>query len=239
MNNYHLPIVLGLAATVMISAPLPVRAEAKVYREISGTESIKFDSEGLAALESLGLSLASVGSTTTPRPGYPYAWDLESPSLGTTNFTFLYDPETNFYAPLTGPENFLGTVTFDVDTSKLNLPSQIEFKDFIVDFDENFNFSVESEGISLFDVEAPSLPQFDLENQTWSLEGFELFISQEFSDFLIAAGASQTTVGLKFGETYAERGFVEVTATSVPEPVSSLAIFAVTGTVLAASKRRA
>ncbi|NJM90620.1 MAG: hypothetical protein HC847_29375 [Hydrococcus sp. RU_2_2] len=96
MNNYHLPIILGLAATVMVSVPLPAQAQAKVYREISGKESIRFDPAGLAALESLGLSLASVESTTTPHPGFSYAWDLEPPSLGTTNYTFLYDPETNF-----------------------------------------------------------------------------------------------------------------------------------------------
>jgi hypothetical protein len=238
MNNYHLPIILGLAATVMVTAPLPAQAQAKVYREISGKESIRFDPSGLAVLESLGLSLASVESTTTPHPGFSYAWDLEPPSLGTTNYTFLYDPETNFYAPLTGPEKFLGTVVFDVDTSKLNFPSQLEFKDFIIDFDENFNFTVESEGLSLFTVASSGLPTFDLENNTWSLQGIELAVSQEFSDFLVAAGASQSTVGLKLVEAQGERGFVEVTATSVPEPISTLAIFAATGTALAISKRR-
>jgi hypothetical protein len=126
MNNYLLPIALGLSVTAMVSVPLPVQAEAKIYRVVSGQENTRFVPEGLAKLESLGLSLASVDSTATPYPGYNYGWQLEPPSLGTTTITFAYDPETNFYAPLSGSEKLLGKVVFDVDTTKLNLPPQIE-----------------------------------------------------------------------------------------------------------------
>lgn len=195
-----------------MSMLLPVLAEGKVYRVISGQDDIRFVSEGLDKLESLGLSLAAVESTATPAPGFPYAWELEPPSLGTTNLTFVYDPQTNFYAPLTGPEKLLGKVIFDVDTSKLNLPCQIEFKDFIIDFDENLKFTVASGGLTLFDSTSSEFPAIDLKNHTWSIGGVEVFVSQELSDFLVAAGASQPTVGLKLAESQAERGFVEAAA---------------------------
>ncbi|MBD1836181.1 PEP-CTERM sorting domain-containing protein [Cyanobacteria bacterium FACHB-472] len=240
MRNYHLPILLGLTTTVAVYAPLPVQAEPKTYQEVSGIESIRFESEGLAILESLGLSLASVEGTAEPAPGFPYAWNLippsSDPNIKGTTFTFSYDDETGVYIPISGTEEFSGRIAFNVDTNKLAFSPQIEFKDFSISFNQNFDFFVETPGLRLFDIESSGLPTIDLENQTWSLGDINLIVSQEFSDYLVNAGASQSIAGLKLLEAQGERDFIEADSKTVNEPGSVLAILAAASAALAVGK---
>ncbi len=74
MRNHNLAIILGLATAVLVSAPFPAQAQAKVYREVSGKESVRFVPDGLAILESVGLSVGSVENTAVPDPGFPYGF---------------------------------------------------------------------------------------------------------------------------------------------------------------------
>jgi hypothetical protein len=245
MRNCHLLIFFGLATTVAVYAPLPVQAEPKVYQEVSGTESLRFDPEGLAVLESLGLSFAFAENTATPAPGFPIAADLlppsSDPSVRGTSFTFSYDDETNVYIPLGGTEEFTGSIFFNVDTTKLNLDPQLEIGDLSVSFNPNFEFSITdtaNTGLPVFDVESSGIPNVDLDSQTWTLEGLDLIASQEFSDFLVAAGASQPIVGLKIAEARGDRGFIEVDATEVPEPSSAIAILTAISATFVVGKRR-
>lgn len=243
MLNYNPLIILGLTTTVLVSAPLAVHAESRVYREIGGKESIRFDPNALTVLESLGLSLGESESTIEPDPGFTYGLALLPPSsdpnvLG-TDFQFRYDPETKVYIPLGEIERFSGRVAFNVDTSKLALPSQrVDFNGFAIDFDSGFNFYVESNGLRLFDVESSGSPTFDLNTNTWTLQNIDLLASQDFSDLLVAAGASTPIAGLKLGEAQGERAFIDVAATQVPEPGSTLAILTAASAALAVGKRR-
>ncbi|AOY80739.1 PEP-CTERM sorting domain-containing protein [Moorena producens JHB] len=247
MRNYPLSLLLGLTATIALYAPLPAQAQPILYQNTGGKESFRFDPDGRAVLESIGLSvdLESIESTAEPAPGFSFAFSLlppsSDPSVRGTTLTFLYDDETDFYLPLGGTEEFFGNAFFDVDTTKLALEPQLEIGDFSIRFDSDFNFFVTdtaNTGLRLFDVNSSGNPSIDLTTQTWRLEGIDLLISQEFSDFLVAAGASRPVVGLKILEGQADRSFVEASSTQVPEPGSALAVLTAASAALAVGKRR-
>ena len=60
MNTKHLAALLGLTSVIAFNSVLPVKAEPVIYIETGGKESLSFDPDGLAILESIGLSLAFV-----------------------------------------------------------------------------------------------------------------------------------------------------------------------------------
>jgi hypothetical protein len=240
MRNYHLPILLGLATTVAVYAPLPVQAEARVYEFVSGKESIRLDAEGFEVLESLGLSLASVQNTAVPAPGYTYAFDLlprsSEPSVPGSTYTFSYDDGTGEFISLGGTIDFTGSVFFNVDTTRLALPPQLEVGDFSAEPSVNFDIrDTVNTGFPIFTLEPSAPVNVDLENQTVTLN-FDMFASQEFSDFLVAAGASTPITGLKLGEIQGDRVIAEVA--EVPESGSALAILTAASAALAVGKRR-
>lgn len=244
MRNHLLSIILGLASTVAVYLPLPAQAEAKIYQEVSGQENLRFDPETLSILKSLGLSLAGVESTAVPAPGYTYAFNLlppsSNPAVRGTNFTFSYDDQTKVYIPLTPSEEFAGTITFDVDKSKLALDSPLKFGGLSIAFTPDFEFFASdpvSTNLRLFDVESSGNPLVNLDTQTWTLDTLKLNFSQEFSDYLVAAGADKSIKGLTFAEASGKRGFVEVKAAAVPEPSSALAIFLASATIAVAKRR--
>lgn len=79
-------------------------------------------------------------------------------------------------------------------------------------------------GLRLFDVDSSGNPTVDLNSQTWTLEPLRLKISQDFSNYLVAAGASKPIAGLEIIDARGYRSFVEAGATSVPEPDGALPI---------------
>jgi hypothetical protein len=72
------------------------------------------------------------------------------------------------------------------------------------------------------DVVAPGFPDVDLNTQTWVEEDIDLLISEELSNFLLNAGASQSVAGIKLAKARADRNFVAVT--TVPEPNMVIAL---------------
>ena len=245
MRNHLLAILLGITSTVVIYSPLPAQAEAKVYQEVSGQENLRFDSETLSVLKSLGLSLAKVESTAIPVPGYTYAFKLlppsSNPAVRGSSFTFSYDDETNVYIPLTPSEEFAGTIAFDVDNTKLALNSPLKFGGLSIAFTPDFEFfasDLVTTNLRLFDVESSGNPSVNLDSQTWTLDTLKLNFSQEFSDFLIAAGADKSVKGLNFAEASGKRGFVEARVTKVPEPSSALAILMVSAMIAVLKRHR-
>ncbi|GAB1543994.1 hypothetical protein NUACC21_66700 [Scytonema sp. NUACC21] len=236
MRNYLLSTLFGVTAAIVAQAPLPVKAEAKVYQFVGGKESVNVDAEALEVLESLGLSLAFVENTAEPAPGYTYGFNVlpasSDPNNPISNFTFSYDDVTQEFIPLNGTVDLTGSIFFNVDTTKLALPPQLEIGDLFaqpaIDLDV---LDRANTGLPVFTLEPLAPPKVDLNNQTVTLN-FDTFIAQEFSDFLVAAGADVPIAGLKFGEIQGDRNIA-----LVPEPSSALAILMV-GAVLAASKLR-
>jgi hypothetical protein len=241
MRNHFLSIFLGLTATVAVCTPLPVMAQARIYKEISGKENLNFNAETLNILESVGLSLDSVENTATPDPGYSYAVALlppsSNPNIRGTSFTFSYDDVTKTYIPISGSEEFSGTIKFNVDTNKLALPSQFTIGGLSTTFGPDFRFFATdpTSGLRLFDVESSGNPNINLDSQTWTLDGLRLNFSQEFNDFLASAGAKTQVTGLNFANAQGQRAFREVGTTKVPEPSSMVAILIV-GAALARRK---
>ena len=82
--------------------------------------------------------------------------------------------------------------------------------------------------MQVFDVASSGIPNIDLNTLTFVLEGIELFFSQEFSDLLVNAGATQSVAGLKFIDGRADRSLMLVSA-STPEPSSILALILLAG----------
>ena len=76
MLSKYLTTLLGLTSVIVFNPVLSVKAEPVIYIETGGKESLSFDPDGLAILESIGLSLASVKDTNTPAPGYDQAFDI-------------------------------------------------------------------------------------------------------------------------------------------------------------------
>lgn len=240
----YLPVLLSLATAIATSIPSPVKAQFKPYQVVSGKESIKLDPSAIATLESIGLSVESVDNTANPAPGYDFAWSLlpspSTPSDRGTTFTFLYDEQTDVFAPLSGTTELLGSFVFNVDQNKLNLDSQLQLGDLSVSFDPNLGFlatDTATTNLPIFTVNTFSAPSVNLSDRTWFLEPIDIVFTQEFSDFLVAAGASQSIAGLKLGEARGDRNFVRIDVPKTPEPASILAILLATGAGLIVTKR--
>ncbi len=223
MSRFLSIFTLGLLPALSVLLPVSANAQPRVYEEIDGVDSVRLVPEGLDVLESIGLSFVEGESTAEPFEGYTYGWDLLPPSsepgVRGTTYRFLYDPETGFDLPLEGVEEFDGTLTFDVDTSKLALESQLIVGDNTIAFDDDFNFfaiDTVTTNARLTDLGLPSGPIYDIATNSWTVDGVDVFISQEFSDFLTEAGATQSVAGLKIAEAHEFRTFREVAA--VPEP---------------------
>ncbi|BBD69150.1 hypothetical protein NIES4072_35210 [Nostoc commune NIES-4072] len=235
--RYHLlSILLGLATAVAVSTPLNVQAQSKIYQFVGGKESVNFDAEALDVLKSLGLTLASVENTAVPAPGYTYAFDViptsANSSVQSSTFTFNYDDATKEFIPISGTVDLTGSLFFNVDRTKLALPPQLELGDLsaqpAVDLDV---IDKANTGLPIFTLEVLAPPNVDLENRTVTLN-FNALASQEFSDFLVAAGASQPIAGLKLGEIQGDRNIA-----LVPEPGTVLAILMAASSALALGKR--
>jgi hypothetical protein len=236
MLSKYLTTLLGLTSVIAFNPVLPVQAEPQVYLEVEGKESLELNTNTLAILENIGLTLSDVESTATPAPGFSIGSVLlppnSDPNVRGTTYTFLYDDDPVLYVTLGGTEEFLGTFTFEVDTTKLNgLGTQFTIGNFSNSFDEDFNFFVTdtaNTGLQVFDVASSGIPNIDLNTLTFVLEGIELFFSQEFSDLLVNAGATQSVAGLKFIDGRADRSLMLVSA-STPEPSSILALILLAG----------
>jgi hypothetical protein len=232
MRNYNLPIIFGLATSVLVGSCFPAQAEAKVYKFVSGQANIRLDTEGLEKLESIGLSLASVENTAQPVPGYTYAFKLFPPNSEKSNFTFSYNDVTKEFIPLSGRIDLIGSLFFNVDTTKLALPPQLELGDLsaqpVVDLNVVDTITT---GLPIFTLEPRGL-KVDPANETLTLN-FETLIAKEFSDFLVAAGATTPVEGLKFGELQEDRKIA-----LVPEATNALGILIAVGAALAVVKQR-
>jgi len=229
MNTKHLATLLGLTSVIAFNSVLPVKAEPQVYLEVAGRESLNLDPTTLAILENIGLTFTGSDNTAPPAPGFSIGAALlppsSNPNVRGTTFTFLYDDDPLLYVPLGGTEEFSGSINFSVDTNKLSgLGTEFAIGNFSNAFDETFSFFLTdtlTTNLSVLDVTSPGIPTVDLNTQTWVLEGLELFFSQEFSDFLINAGATQSVAGLKFADAKGDRSFVLV---STPEPGTTVAL---------------
>ena len=109
-----LAFVLGLTTAIATYAYAPTRAEPKLYLQVSGQESTRFDLDSFALLESLGLGLDYAENKAIPAPNYEHAFAVlpptSDPSLRGTTAIFSYDDRT---------KEFLGSIIFDVFTNKL------------------------------------------------------------------------------------------------------------------------
>lgn len=243
MNTKHLATLLGLTSVIAFNSVLPVKAEPVIYIETGGKESLSFDSDGLTVLERIGLSFASVENTDTPALGYDYAFDIlppsSDPSLRGTDWVFSYDEETANYEAISGTTEFIGSVFFNVDQTKLNLPAVLEIGDFSAFFEINtdpnipqpffvFLTDTANTGLKVFTTVEPGLPNVDLVDNTWSLEPLGILLTKEFSDFLIAAGATESVEGLQVAVARGDRTFTPFAA-SVPEPTNLVGIFSIAG----------
>jgi hypothetical protein len=230
MNIKSLKAVLGLTSAIALSTVFPVHAEPQAYLEVGGRESLELNPDTLDILEDIGLTFLGAENTALPAPGFSIGSALLPPSSvpGTrgTTFTFLYDDDPLVYVPLGGTEEFSGSFVFGVDTNKLSgLGNEFRVGNLSNAFDETFSFFITdtlTTNLRILDVTSSGIPKVDLNSQTWELEGLELFLSQEFSNFLEKAGATQPVVGLKFADAKGDRSFVPV---SVPEPSSAIPLF--------------
>jgi len=216
MLSKYLTTLLGLTSVIVFNPVLSVKAEPVIYIETGGKESLSFDPDGLAILESIGLSLASVKDTNTPAPGYDHAFDIlppsSDPNIRGTDWVFSYDQETGNYEVISGTTEFTGSIFFNVDQNKLSLPSVLE---------------IGNSGLKFLSPIEPGLPNVDLNNNTWSLEPVPFLFTKEFSDFLGEAGATQSVEGLQIAIGRADRSFVPLSTQSVPEPSSILKLLMV------------
>lgn len=249
MNTKSLTTLLGLTVALVSNIVLPAEGKLRYYQETGGRENFAFDSAGLAALEEVGLTLESFTSTDTPPPGYEESLRFLTPSEDPvrSNWFFVYDEETGFYEDL-GPDGvFLGAATFSVDQTKLDLPPLLEVGDFAITIHPNespnpfppevIHVTDESGdiGVTLFTSVALSFPEIDLENRTWFLEPLDVLIHEEFSNFLLEAGATESLEGVRIATASAERVFVEV---SVPEPSSIIGLISVGSFLLLKKTKR-
>ena len=228
------------------SLTLPAWAAPVIYRETGGKESINLDPEGLSILEDVGLTFVSGENTALPAPGFTYGWALlppnSSPNVRGTDFSFSYDADTDVYIPVAGTEEFSGTLLFEVDSTKLNLGSQLVLGNLSASFNDRFEFSAvdtATTNLRLFDVKSSGAPVIDVESQSWFLEDIEILATQEFSDFLNAAGAELSITGTRIATVRGDRVFVPEndTAKSVPEMTSLIGLFGFSGWMLAGFKR--
>ena len=189
-----------------MSTNIFAQTETEVYQVDSGKESFEFTPAGLDELESIGLTLASVENTALPAENYTYAFELSD-----TDFIFSYDDESLTYTPLVPAKvDFTGSFFFDVDTTKLNLEPQLEVGDLVLrsgDPPEFFFEDTVTTNLPVFSFEGSDSPVVDLESQSWAIDNIDLVITEEFSDFLVDAGASQPIAGLKIAEARTDREF--------------------------------
>ncbi|AUB44006.1 hypothetical protein COO91_10220 (plasmid) [Nostoc flagelliforme CCNUN1] len=231
MRNYIFAGILGLTTAVAVSVPLSVQAQAKVYKFVDGYESIRFDTEALEELQSLGLSLASVQNTAVPALGYTYAVGYVPSPVG-NDYSFSYDEITQEFTSLSGTVDFTGSIFFNVDTDKLNLPPQLELGNLSAEPAVDFNVKdTVTTGLPIFALVPTAPVNVDLNNQTVKLN-FAAFATQEFSDFLVSAGATKPIAGLKLGDVQGDR-----TITQVIEPSTALAVLMAASSALAVRKR--
>lgn len=242
MRAYLFSMFFGLTATIAVGTSLPVQAQAKIYQEKSGTTSINLNPETLDILSSLGLSLASVKSTATPEPGFSYGWKVIPTNDQSTQLRFSYDAQTGEFIPLTigtstleGIENYDTSLVFNVDKTKLALSPEFVIKGVSLTLDTNRDFLSSStviNGSPLFDLVASLPPLVDVDNKIFKFDGVKTYLSPEFSDFLVAAGATKQVAGLEFSNSLSLYDITEV-----PEPNSVLPILML-GIGLIASKQK-
>lgn len=234
MNKKYFTVVLGLTSAIAFNTFFPAQAEPIVYIETSGIASLQLEESTLTTLESIGLSLEGDGFTNTaePFPGFSIASVMlppsNTPGIRGSTFTFFVDSNGDSN-PLSGTEEFTGSFIFNVDTNKLDLDSQLVIGEFSNSFDENFRFALTdtvTTQLPVFNVELLDLI-IDVNTQMTTLE-LNLNFTESFSDFLIAAGATQSIAGLKFSQNLETRTFVPLTSQSIPESTSVIALFAVT-----------
>jgi hypothetical protein len=246
MPNYCLSILLGLTTTVVALLPLSAQAEPKTYLNVSGQEDFSFNPEGLALWESIGLSFVRANGPTPP-PGYDFTYELLPPSLDpnvrSSFSTFSYDSETGEYIFLGGREEFIGSTVFNVDTNKLALPPELETGNVSVSFTPNGEAVIKdtiSIGLPLTTIFVPPsiTPIIDFESQTLIFDGVTVQPTQQFSDFLIAAGATKPITGVNIVEGRIVRNFVELSPTPVPEPEVASVIWIGVGAAFAVRKWR-
>ncbi|NEQ88137.1 MAG: PEP-CTERM sorting domain-containing protein, partial [Moorea sp. SIO2I5] len=187
-----------------------------------------------------------------PVPGFSLGFSIlprsSDPNVRGNTFQFLYDEETDVLTPFSGATAFTGSIFFDVDTTKIDLPSRFEIGDLSASFDPiSVDFSLTdtaNTGLRIFDSEPLANPIVDLANQTWSLEPLLISVSEDFSNFLIdaqvAAGVTDpiVTEGVLIAIARGDRTFVEASSTKVPEPGSVLAVITAASAALAVGKRR-
>lgn len=222
MNTFRYPTLVGLAAaasTTLFSAT-SVLAAPTVFEVTSGVESLTFPDESLSLLEDVGLTLTRVEQTTPSLGGYDYGFDLVPPPATTSKISV--DFETGQYAFLGGVEQLIGSVIFEVDTDKLDLDPTLELGDFLIALESTEQVRVIdtiSTDLPILDIFPSSSPVFDFEEQSWVIDPVDVLASQEFSDFLIAAGSTTDIAGERLVVGRLDRGFQAIdTPTSIPEP---------------------
>jgi hypothetical protein len=210
----------------------PVQAASIDYIETSGMASLQPEQDALTLLESIGLSLSSFTNTADPFPGFDIAAAMlppsNDPNVRGSTFTFRFDSDSGDYIPLGGTEEFSGSFIFDVDTNKLNLDPQLVLGEFSNSFDQNFQFSLTdtvTTNLPIFDVDLLNIA-IDVNTQMITLK-LNLDFSEAFSDFLIAAGATQSIAEVRFSQNLETRTFVPLSTQSVPEPSSILKLLMV------------
>lgn len=253
MRNHFISLLLGVATTVVLCAPLPARATVLYYKVVDGKDSLNPDTEGLEALKSIGLSLASIETTDTLASGYPDAFGIRPPEVDPrTDGILTHDTETDFIGAAGGAVRFNGSITFNVDTTKLNLlpqlapdPTKLKFDSFSAEPSTSQIFLFTDTPIGrfpLFDVVLPPYPitgDFETKPATILLDALEFTISKEFNDILAAAGATKSVTGVNFARVRGDRTLVEINPPApVPEPGSVLAILTSASAALALGKRR-
>ncbi|MEH2009480.1 PEP-CTERM sorting domain-containing protein [Nostoc sp.] len=245
MRAYLLSMFFGLTATIALGTSLPVQAQAKIYQKKSGTASFNLNAETLNILNSLGLSLASVESTATPYPGFTYGWKLIPSSVNNeegTNLKFSYDAQTGEFMALPsgigtieGIENYETTLVFNVDKTKLILSPEFVIQGISLTLATDRDF-LSSNGVingsPLLDLAVLAPPVVDVDHKILKFDDLRTYLSPEFSDFLVAAGATKQVTGLEFFDSKSVYSITEV-----PEPNSVLPILII-GIGLIASRHK-
>ena len=230
MRLHSLSALLGMA-TVTIVATAPVQAAPSLYQVGSGVTSIQLDKTSLDALTSLGLKFDSAFGTVPPATGFGTGFAINPTS---TDFIFSYDSTTQAFASVSGTIEHSGGIKFIVDQDKLTYPSPLEVGDFSVGFDNQGLFLRDTltTGLRLFDLVPTSTPTFT--DGMLNIPAFDVKVAQQFNDSLSAATLAGTDLGL----TGSKLGTGKLVAKKVPEPSALLGLLAVTGTALAANRRR-
>jgi hypothetical protein len=258
MQVYRLDIFCGLVSSIFAFYSFPVKASNIIFQEVSGQDSSVLDRSGLDALSNIGLNFSRVESTATPvrEPGFDYniGFAILPPSSDSsvrgTTYTFMYDKATEQTIPLFGKEEFSGHLLFDVDTSKLNIPdrylneqNQLDLGNFSINvsFDSTnlqptiFLTNIIGNNLPLLNIIPFTNLMVDLEDRSLYFR-FEATITQQFSDFLMDAGATESVAGVKVLEGRGDRNFIEVSPENIPESNSVLTLFFAAGSAFFLTK---